>query len=76
MHQISLLARATTAVAGALMRRRLAIAYHGRERDATTVRKVSPQRLTHYRDNWYLDAWCHSRRGLGALITFFFWPCW
>jgi len=20
--------------------------------------------LTHYRDNWYLDAWCHLRRGL------------
>ena len=54
-----------TAVAGALMRRRrLAIAYHGRERNVATDRKVSPQRLTHYRDNWYLDAWCHSRRGL------------
>jgi predicted DNA-binding transcriptional regulator YafY len=21
----------------------------------------SPQRLIHYRDNWYLDAWCHLR---------------
>lgn len=25
---------------------------------------VSPQRLVHYRDNWYMDAWCHSRNGL------------
>ena len=27
-------------------------------------RQVSPQRLVHYRDNWYLDAWCHWRNGL------------
>ena len=26
-----------------------------------TEREVSPQRLVHYRDNWYLDAWCHLR---------------
>ena len=26
--------------------------------------RVSPQRLVHYRDNWYLDGWCHWRRGL------------
>ena len=52
-------------VAGALMqRRRLSMVYHGRERDAATQRTVSPQRLVHYRDNWYLDAWCHTRRGL------------
>ena len=25
------------------------------------VREASPQRLVHYRDNWYLDAWCHLR---------------
>ena len=30
----------------------------------TTPRKLSPQRLTHYRDNWYLDAWCHQRQAL------------
>ena len=67
---LSMASRATppdafTVVAGALMqRRRLAIVYHGRERDAATERTVSPQRLVHYRDNWYLDAWCHTRRGL------------
>ncbi len=27
-------------------------------------RTVSPQRLTYYRNNWYLDAWCHLREGL------------
>ena len=29
-----------------------------------TTRVLSPQRLTHYRDNWYLDAWCHKREDL------------
>jgi len=28
------------------------------------VREVSPLRLVHYRDNWYLDAWCHYRKSL------------
>lgn len=45
-------------------RRRMRILYHGRARDAVTERWVSPQRLVYYRDNWYLDAWCHLRRGL------------
>ena len=47
-----------------LQRRRLVIEYHGRSSDATSEREVSPQRLIHYRDNWYLDAWCHLRKAL------------
>ena len=27
-------------------------------------RDVSPQRLVHYRNTWYLDAWCHRVDGL------------
>ncbi len=53
------------AVGTALLRRqRLQIDYHGRSRDEARERQVSPQRLIHYRANWYLDAWCHLRRGL------------
>jgi predicted DNA-binding transcriptional regulator YafY len=53
------------AVGSALLRRlRLVIDYHGRGRGETRQREVSPQRLIHYRDNWYLDAWCHLRKGL------------
>jgi predicted DNA-binding transcriptional regulator YafY len=53
------------AVAGAVLwRRRLRIVYHGRARDSVSERVVSPQRLTHYRENWYLDAWDHGRRAL------------
>ncbi len=55
------------AVGSALLRRkRLVIHYHARGTDEATEREVSPQRLVHYRDNWYLDAWCHMREGLRA----------
>lgn len=53
------------AVGSALLRRkRLMIDYHARGTDEVTRREVSPQRLIYYRDNWYLDAWCHLRNGL------------
>lgn len=52
---------AATALA---QRRRLHCRYHARGSDETSARTVSPQRLTRYRDNWYLDAWCHSRKAL------------
>jgi predicted DNA-binding transcriptional regulator YafY len=52
-------------IAGALAnRRRLFLRYYSRVQDSESEREVSPQRLTHYRDNWYLDAWCHLRKGL------------
>lgn len=47
-----------------LSRRRLRITHYSRVRGASTQRVVSPQRLVHYRDNWYLDAWCHERQAL------------
>lgn len=45
-------------------RRQLHVFYRGRSRDALSERDLSPQRLVYYRDNWYLDAWCHWRRDL------------
>ena len=52
-------------IAGALgQRRRLALRHRNRARDETLEREVSPQRLVHYRDAWYLDAWCHRREAL------------
>lgn len=47
-----------------LTRKRLNILHHNRARDENLNREISPQRLVHYRDNWYLDAWCHLRDGL------------
>jgi predicted DNA-binding transcriptional regulator YafY len=40
------------------------IQYYARASNQITLREISPQRLIHYRDNWYLDAWCHMRDGL------------
>jgi len=40
------------------------MAYYSRPSDSSSERRVSPQRLIYYRDNWYLDAWCHLRQGL------------
>jgi predicted DNA-binding transcriptional regulator YafY len=52
-------------VANAVLgRKRLAITHYNRARDESIVREVSPQRLTYYRENWYLAAWCHLRGGL------------
>jgi predicted DNA-binding transcriptional regulator YafY len=52
-------------VGSALLRRkRMVITYFARGKGETTEREVSPQRLVHYRENWYLDAWCHMREGL------------
>ena len=45
-------------------RKRLNIKYFSRRAGHTTERQVSPQRLLYYRDNWYLDAYCHLREGL------------
>jgi predicted DNA-binding transcriptional regulator YafY len=38
--------------------------YLTRGRGEVTDREVSPQRLVHYRNTWYLDAWCHRSEGL------------
>lgn len=52
-------------VAGATLRqKKLHIRYGGRGRGKTTERDISPQRIVHYRDNWYCDAWCHLRKEL------------
>ncbi len=45
-------------------RRRLRIEYYARSTDSHSSREVSPQRLVHYRENWYLDTWCHLRNDL------------
>ena len=47
-----------------LRRTRLHIKYYSRALDQHSERTVSPQRLLHYRDNWYVDAWCHSKEAL------------
>lgn len=52
-------------IAAALLeRRRLMVTYKSRSRGETNEREVSPQRLVLYKNNWYLDLWCHESGGL------------
>ena len=50
--------------AALLSRRRLHLRYLTRGRSEVSERDVSPQRLVHYRNTWYLDAWCHRVEAL------------
>lgn len=43
---------------------RLSITHLNRNTDERTHREISPQRLTHYRENWYVEAWCHTREAI------------
>lgn len=47
-----------------LNRRRIRIQHYNRERNETAERLISPQQIVFYRDNWYVDAWCHLRKGI------------
>ena len=57
-------------VGSALLRRkRLFITYRARGSNQVTEREISPQRLVHYKENWYLDAFCHLRRELRSFAV-------
>lgn len=57
-------------VASALVRRRhLEVRYGARGSGEHSERLLSPQRLTHYRDRWYLDAYCHVREALRSFAV-------
>ncbi|MBK6350042.1 MAG: WYL domain-containing protein [Steroidobacteraceae bacterium] len=63
-----------TIATAVLTRKRLKLRHQRRQDGEVIDREVSPQRLVHYRDNWYLDAWCHKRQalrtfGLDAIAT-------
>lgn len=52
-----------------LNRNRLNITYYARSTNAESEREVSPQSLIYYRDNWYLDAYCHLRNDLRSFAV-------
>lgn len=52
-----------------LNRRQLQITYHSRGSNEQTERVVSPQRLVCYRENWYLDGWCHLREDIRSFAV-------
>ena len=63
------LAHFQAAARALLERRRLRITYYNRLRDEQSERELSPQRLVHYREHWYLDAWCHLRNDIRSFAV-------
>ena len=47
-----------------LSRNRLKLLHHDRHDDTLNRREVSPQRIVRYKENWYLDTWCHQREAI------------
>ena len=47
-----------------LSRKRLLLTHHDRHFDTVNQREVSPQRVVRYKENWYLDTWCHQREAI------------
>lgn len=45
-------------------RKQIEIVHLNRQTGESLKRIISPQQLIHYRDNWYVDAWCHLRGGI------------
>jgi predicted DNA-binding transcriptional regulator YafY len=45
-------------------RKQIEIVHLNRQTGESMKRIISPQQLIHYRDNWYVDAWCHLRGGI------------
>jgi predicted DNA-binding transcriptional regulator YafY len=45
-------------------RKQIEIIHLNRQTGESIKRTISPQQLIHYRDNWYVDAWCHLRGGI------------
>lgn len=53
-----------TIATATLSRRQIKLRHYSRQSGDESERTVSPQLLTYYRDNWYLDAWCHLRNDI------------
>ena len=48
---------------------RIQIRHFNRNTGETTDREISPQRLSYYRENWYVDGWCHTRIGIRSFAV-------
>jgi proteasome accessory factor C len=53
-----------TVASATLQRKKIWIEYHARTDDKRSERTISPQRIVHYRETWYLDAWDEARNAL------------
>ncbi|BBJ22993.1 helix-turn-helix transcriptional regulator [Candidatus Nitrotoga sp. AM1P] len=53
-----------TIATATLQRKQLQITHFNRQNGQENTRIISPQQLLFYRDNWYVDAWCHLRASI------------
>lgn len=53
-----------TCLSATLQRKQLEISYHARGSNEKSDRAISPQRVVHYRESWYLDAWDETKAAL------------
>jgi proteasome accessory factor C len=51
-------------ISDALLKRKKINIHYQNYNASKTRRYISPQTLIYYRENWYLDAWCHLRNDL------------
>lgn len=50
------------------IRRRVLINYYSASRGEHSSRTISPMRLVHYKNRWYVDAYCHQSEGLRTFL--------
>ena len=53
-----------TVAKATLERKQVKVLHFNRQNGDRAERVISPQQLLYYRDNWYVDAWCHLRGGV------------
>lgn len=51
-----------TIATATLRRKQLQITHFNRQNGQELERIISPQQILFYRDNWYVDSWCHLRK--------------
>jgi len=59
----------STIALAVIRRSRVWIRHYNRRENRQTERVISPQRLVHYRDNWYVDGYCHLREDLRSFAV-------
>lgn len=47
-----------------LRKKRIHIHYYSRGKAQNSERTLSPNQLLHYKENWYLSAWCHTQEAM------------
>lgn len=63
-----IISRYFSTIVDALINKKQLTIHYSDYNDNSTQRTISPQKLIHYQENWYLDAWCHKRHSLRSFM--------